>query len=323
VSRDIVYTPSEVGALGTKYLEYRRDHKDHGVPFGLPSIDKDFIPALPGELITVIGRPGSGKTGFMKNWARRRALHLAESNQENRVVIYATYEQHIEDLHMFDVAAEEGYSITEMSRGNITDEMWGAVERNGVSRLNLPLWYIGHSMERRKKRPSLTVDEISKALRSIEEWNKEKYVIDMVFIDYLQRMPLPTRSESKTIGTSHNLDRLKDGSLAFGCPFVVGVQARREVDKYPVPVPGMDDGAWTSNIEQASDKIFSVVRPCLYGKTGEKFGSGTIEGHCQIIVSLLKQKLGPANKAYWLYFDPEKNFMSELQKTMYPTKQPF
>lgn len=311
--RDIVYTPADIGAIGTSYIKYRQTAKGHGIPIGLESIDGDFLPALPGELVSIIGRPGGGKTGFMMRWARQRSRDLVEMGELDRLVIFITLEQHIEELHAFHVAAEERFSATEMARGNITDEQMERIEFAGVNRVNLPLWFMGHSMERRKKRPKITVGAMARSLGEIEKWHDERYTIDAVFVDYLQRIPFEGRVESKVIGVSENLDRLKDGALAYGCPFIVGVQAKREVDQKSLQIPAMDDGQWTSNIEQASDKVISVVRPRKYRKEGEMFGSVLVSGHCQMLVSVLKQKLGADNKAYWVYFQPEYNKLDELE----------
>jgi len=313
---DIIYTPQQIVTIGTSYLDERRKNKGAGIPLGLASIDKDFLPALPGELITVIGRPGNGKTGFMMRWARWRAEQLHLQGIEDRVVVYATWEQSIEELYAFNVAADARLSVSDMARGDITDEEWEEAMEAGAQRIRLPLWFIGHSLARRKRRPRLTMDTLAMALQEIERWNEDKTQIDMVFVDYLQRIKFDGKPESKTIGTSEVLDRLKDGALANGCPFVVGVQAIRDVDQQKPPVPNMDDGQWTSNIEQTSDKIFSLVRPRRYKKEGEQFGKAnkiTVEGYCQMLVCLLKQKLGVDNKAYWVYFDPAYNKLDELE----------
>jgi replicative DNA helicase len=329
---DVVYSPQQVFDIGTRYLEYRRTHKDAGIPIGLNSLDvpdtknQAFLPALPGELITIIGRPGNGKTGFMMRWARYRAKWLKDNGYDDRVVVYATYEQSIEELHAFHVAAEareagSSVDVTKMARGEISDQEWDAIMRAGAKRVELPLWFIGHSLARRKKRPNLTTSALMAGLDGIERWydkDRKELQIDMVFVDYLQRIKSEGRTESKTIAVSDNLDRCKDGALTYGCPWIVGVQASRDVDsRTPLPIPQMDDGQWTSNIEQASDGIISVVRPRKYKKDGDMFGSVIVEGHCQMLVSVLKRKLGPDNFAKWVYFSPEYNKLDELEVKHY------
>lgn len=324
---DIVYSPQQVFDLGTRYLDYRRKNKGNGIPIGLDILDKPdkdgnrFLPALPGELITVIGRPGNGKTGFMMAWARKRAKWLKENGFDNRVVIYVTYEQSIEELHAFHVAAEareagSTISVTNMAAGEISDSEWHEIMKAGARRVELPLWFIGHSLERRKKRPVLTIKALEQALDEVERWSDgvhKDMQIDMVFLDYLQRVPFGERVESKTVGTSEVLNHCKDAALSFACPFVVGVQASRDVDSYKIPIPTMSDGQWTSNIEQASDGVLAVVRPRKYRDEGEMFGTMLVKGHCQMLISVLKRKLGPDNFSKWVYFAPEFNKLDELE----------
>ena len=281
------------------------------MPLYLKSIDKNFIPAMPGELVFVLGRPGNGKTGFMMRWARERAKQLKEAGQDKRVVVYATFEQSIEEMHAFNVAAEERLSITDMARGEITPAAWKRVLSAGVKRLILPLWFIGHSHERQGKRPRITIQTLETALDAIRQENGQE--IDFVCVDYLQRIPPERARDSKTVEVADNVDRLKDLALEVGSPFVVGVQARREVDDREPPIPMMDDGQWSSNIEQAADKIFSLVRPRKYRDEGEMFNKMRVEGHCQMLVSLLKQKLGEDNLSHWVYFDPIYNKLDEME----------
>ena len=311
-AEDLIFTPEQASNAGTAYLKGKRDKTALAIPLGLPTLDKTMLPLLPGELISIIARPGGGKTGFMMRWARWWANQISErANAENHIVVYATWEQSVEELHSFMVAADEQLSVTNMARGEISDDEWSRILRSGVDRILQPLWFIGHSLERRKKRPAMNVTTLAEALRKIEDdYGK---IIDMVFIDYLQRIPAEGRVESKAIATSDILDRLKDGALAFGCPFVVGVQARREVDARDEPVPGLDDGQWTSNCEQSSDKVFSLVRPRKYRNEGERFLGRDVVGSNQMVISILKQKMGMDNVHYWVKFDPIYNRLDELE----------
>jgi replicative DNA helicase len=320
VSRIVVYSPNDIVSLGTKYLDVRRNQKHQAIPIGIPSLDKEFLPLLPTELCTIIGRPGNGKTGLMMAWARNRATWLRDNGLNDRMVVYATWEQSIEELYAFNLAADQGLSITEMARGNITDDQWEQVMRGGSRRLTVPLWFVGHSVERRKARPNLTMTALMDGLHEIEDWGDKKWQIDMVFVDYLQRVKFEGRVESKTIGVSDNLDRCKDGALETGCPWVVGVQAGRDVDERADPTPQLSDGQWTSNIEQASDAVLSVVRPRKYRDDGERFpGEDGIEvrGHTQMLITVCKRKLGPDNWAKWVTFDPAYNKLDEAEVREY------
>jgi len=73
----------------------------------------------------------------------------------------------------------------------------------------------------------------------------------------------------------------------------------------------MDDGQWSSTIEQFSDGVLSLVRPCLYPK--QEFDGITVNGKQQLLVSCLKRKLGPANFKGWTYIEPKYNILSEAE----------
>lgn len=324
----ILFTPEEAGVMTAEYLRTRRDYKAFGIPFGLAALDKPpmemgkeqefYVPLMPGEVESVIARPGHGKTGTMVARARLRAQYLRDKKlNSNRAVVYITMEQSVEELNAFNIAADRRLSITKMAMGEITPEEWKQCLEDGINRRYVPIFNIGYSSTTEKKQIRVDLDGIRGALLLIQDQYKKQ--IDLVLVDYLQRMPFD-RAESKTIGVSDNLDGLKTMALqTFKAPFIVGAQASRDVDNrvHPgskaLPIPGMDDGQWSSNIEQTSDHVISLVRPRKYFKDGEEFGSITVQGPNQLLISVLKQKLGASNFARWVFYDPIYNKLDELE----------
>jgi Replicative DNA helicase len=196
------------------------------------------------------------------------------ANAENHIVVYATWEQSVEELHSFMVAADEQLSVTNMARGEISDDEWSRILRSGVDRILQPLWFIGHSLERRKKRPAMNVTTLAEALRKIEDdYGK---IIDMVFIDYLQRIPAEGRVESKAIATSDILDRLKDGALAFGCPFVVGYKRDGKLMQgmNPFLVWMMVNGL--PIVSSPATRYLALCVPANIGMRGKSFWGGML-----------------------------------------------
>lgn len=313
----ILFSPEQIGNQTSAYLKDRRENKGHGLIVGIPDLDnpddegKFFLPLHAGELMGIIARPGHGKTGFMVRWARERSKWLRENKIEGRVVVYATLEQSIEELNAFNIAADERLSITSMARGEITNPEWVRCLDRAINRRFMPLWNIGYSSMTTVKQIPVDLDGLRGALDLLTGEHGLK--VDAVFVDYLQRLPY-IRAESKTIGVSDNLDGLKTIALDQKCPLIVGVQARREVDEMNEAIPQMDDGAWTSNIEQTSDRVISLVRPRNYKDDGEMFGKTRVEGRLQMLVTVLKQKLGAANFCRWLKFDPIYNKLDGLEK---------
>lgn len=302
---DVLFTPPEAAKAARAALEYRREHRAQGIYTGIPNVDRHLTPVLADNLVTVLGRPGAGKTGFMLWWARREAQRLAAASVKNKVVVYITYEQAVEDLEAFNVAADKHISIDGMARGTLSSADWESVLASLTGAVGLPLAVIGHSAERRQRRPRLTLTNVAESLAYLADTlHLEPH---MVFLDYLQRIPGEKYSGDRRLEVSESLDRCKDAALAFGAPWVVGVQAKREVDNRDLQIPQLSDGQETSNIEQASDKVFSLVRPCKYRREGEGFGSVIVRGYKQMLVSLLKQKLGVDNVSEWIEFDPATN----------------
>jgi len=324
---DIVFSPGEIARIGNQSVKRRMESEFKGLPLFLPGLDlprdyvwpddekelpKFFLKMRAGELTSVISRPGHGKTSWMMRWAREAAALFAELDRdkdERRCVVFVTYEQHVEDLHSFHAAAHSGVSITKMAEGAITQDDYAKVVRASSERTTLPLWFLGFSEERRKARPVMTVSTLTDAILSIEDSTKGgvRWKPAAVCVDYLQRMPFDGRVESKTIGTSAVLDQLKEMFLATNTVGMTGVQAKREVDSKPVEIPAMDDGQWSSNVEQTSDRIITLTKPSKYRRPGEEFYGVRVEGDNQLLVTVPKQKMGAGSWHRWVHFDPAFN----------------
>lgn len=323
----LVFTPYEASNAGEDYVDFRQSNEGGGMPLYIPKMefnsktDKGFMPVLPMETISVIARPGHWKTGFMFRWARERARHLrqlAEAGHETAaksVVVYVVLEQKVEELRLFHMAAENSISMSDVASGNVQD--WGSV-KTGLRKLyKEPLWFVGRSMARRKIKTDMNEQNIYAALDEIEQWQEETQtqVIDSVFVDYLQKFR-PAGDFVEYYGNLMNT--LSNWSADFMTRLVVGVQAKREVDRRDIQIPLMDDGQWSSTIEQFSDGVLSLVRPCLYPEYKAKtFGDMVIKGTNQLLVTCLKRKLGPANFQEWVSIDPRYNRLNDAEVREY------
>lgn len=302
---DALFTPPQAATAAMAALEFRRAHKADGIYLGIPELDGRLTPILSDNLVSIIANPGNGKTRLMLWWAKQQAEKLAAAGAGNKSVVYITYEQSVEDLKLILAATECGVSIEAMVRGTLSETDWNKVKASLTRSVGLPLSIIGHSQERRSRRPRLTMSNVESDLRyQIDVLHMEPH---MVFIDFLQRIPGEKYSGDRRMEVSENMDRCKDAALTYGAPWVVGVQARRDVLARDMPVPTLADGQETANIEQASDVVLSLVRPCKHRQQGEAFGSVTVQGYKQMLVSLLKQKLGRDNISAWVDFDMDTN----------------
>lgn len=325
----LVFTPLEASNATEKYVKQIQNGDEEGMPLYIrkmeysPKTQKGFLPVKRGELITILGRPGNAKTGFMFRWARMRANDLREQAKNgnpiaaNSVVLYFTMEQMVEELRLFHVAAEEGISSTDIANGKLEDETWKQITKSLRGMHTTPLWLAGKSIERRKDKIRLTEESLRGTLENIEKWRGDEIEVqlDSVFVDYVQRFRSDGRDWVQFYGDTVN--GLKEMGGDFATRMIVGVQAKREVDKYDVPIPQMDDGQWTSGIEQQSDGMISLVRPSHYKNIGEEFDGVTVTSHKHLIVTVLKRKLGQANFNDWVDFAPEYNRLDEQELKHY------
>lgn len=309
MASEVVYTPADVATLGYDYIKYRHDHKEFAVDFPVKKARSRVYPLAAGEVMSIIARPGNMKTGLMMLWARQRARVIKPF--DNRVVVYATWEQSVEELHSFYVAAEQGVSITKMAMGELTPEDFDRVMTASGQRVSEPLFFIGHSVMRKTGRQPITVERLGDAIDSIQ---KDGFDVDSLFVDYLQRIPASDPHDPQVVAYSKVMDSLKNLALGVGVPLVVGVQASREVENLDVPIPEMHHAQWTSNIEQSSDRVISLVRPRRYAAEGESFGSVIVKGQSQLLMRMLKQKLGDANWDLWLNINPIYNTLTDNEK---------
>ena len=135
-----------------------------------------------------------------------------------------------------------------------------------------------------------------------------------IFLDYLQLMQSESDAERR-LQISENINRSKDMAIAMGCPVIMGVQAAREVDSRSWKLPQLRDGQESSSVEQVADKMLSVWMPKTTEKIGELLAeTGRTVTENLLVMSVIKQKLGPAGEWWGLYVDPTRNEIAGMAK---------
>lgn len=318
---DLVYTPVEIGRYTLEEIERRRASASIAIPIGLPKVDKMLQPLRAGQLITIIGRPGHYKSGLAQWWARRVAQTPGEG-----AVVYATCEMAIEELALYDMARDAKIEATRLEKGEISDAEWLKLQAAAMRRAALPVWLLGHSLARRRKRVRMSIYSLEQALYWMEDQMDAK--ARLLVIDYLNLMQSdrqPGRSDGRRVDVSDVVQCAKDMALSLGCPVILLAQAHRRVDERGWKLPQMADAQETAAIEQYSDKMFSVWMPRVTDGPGTQVTGPDRRPLCWprsgapvtitdnlLFLALLKQKTGPAN-GYWpLYVDFEHNEVKEM-----------
>lgn len=307
--RIFVHSPADLARECLDWAE--RARSDPGIPFGIPAIDKVVIPMKPGELISIIARPGHGKTSLMAYLARAEAKRLQATGDNSQVVVYVTWEQSAEELETMFQASKD-YSVSDIAWGRANLE---AMKRHAVKRAAMPIWVIGHGIGRAgQKMPRMTVDVVLGAIETM----KADYGVTprLMLFDYMQLVPV-ARARDRIQQVTEAPIRIKELALRIGAPAVVGVQASREVDRRDEKIPRMDDAQWSSAIEQTSDKVFGLWRPCQTEPPNSPpvlLGDREFEINERLLIMRLLKQRGDQGRHTWaLYFAPEYLKLAELE----------
>lgn len=307
--RSLVHTPAD---LAVEFIDYAKRRKDYnGVTWGVPSMDKVIIPMHPGDVTGVIARPGHGKSTLSAYLARHTAKRIMSSGDTKKAVVYVTFEQSVEEIEtMFQIDAESGISVTDIAWGRADIE---TLTRQSLKRVSLPVAMIGKSQSRRKQTPRMTIDNVYHALRTFEDDYDTK--IELIVLDYIQIIPVDG-AKDRTTQVGEAINASKELAIDCGCPIVIAVQAKTDVDKYDLKIPGAGDTQWASAIGQVCDKQIGIWRPILTEGEGATIdiGNDTINVTQNLMVAeLSKQRMAPAGFKFILNFAPEYVRLSDME----------
>jgi replicative DNA helicase len=302
---DFLYMPSRAARVAAAEFERRRNAPGR-ITWGVQAMDDYLVPELPGDLVTVIGRPGHCKTSLLMAKARTAATGWIK--ESGGCVVYATWETLVEEAVGVLAAPQSGFTLENIGRGDLTSLQMEAVVDAATGLMDSGIVFFGRSLESPPGRIP-TLDDLGDALYDLYERDMPPRLL---LVDYLQRIPQGKggRTDSEMVArVSNNLDRCKDLAIQYKVPCDLAVQARREVDDYTkVKIPMMKDGMWTASIEQTSDKVLGITRPILYLQEGyeiKRQGLRYSVGDSTPVVKVLKQRWGRSgDNLFVLEFDP-------------------
>ncbi|MCK4302650.1 MAG: hypothetical protein KAY24_00220 [Candidatus Eisenbacteria sp.] len=300
---DYIYAPDQAMFVARKEI---KDRAQTGafVEWGIEPLDEYLVPLRPGELCTVIGRPGHGKTSICVHLA----LHAADVAAEDEWIVFATWETRVEELVCLLAVEATGCTLEDIGRGKADPvEFAASCWNEGIGYAWKNVLPFGRGAMSPEYVPSLR--ELDEALHGI----KEKFNVRLVICDYLQRIPewgkLTGWGKDRVAIVSANLEILKSLALRHNVTVVAPVQAGRQVDDLRgLKIPRIGDGQWTSVIEQTSDEVLAITKPGLYmaGEYVDLGDCGTEADDKLFVVKVLKRRWGRAGRSFALDFDPYK-----------------
>jgi replicative DNA helicase len=229
-----------------------------GIPTGFHQLDEYTNGLHPGQMITVAGRPGTGKSTLALDIARSAAVKHSKP-----AVIFSLEMSKIE-IMMRMFSAEATVSLQNMRSGHMSDQDWTRLARRSSELAEAPL-FIDDS-------PNLTMMEIRAKSRRL----RQRHDLQLVVIDYLQLMTSGKRVESRQQEVSEFSRATKLLAKELDLPVVVLSQLNRGPEQRTDKKPMLADLRESGSIEQDSDVVLLVHRPDLYEPETERAGEADL-----------------------------------------------
>lgn len=265
-SEQIVFDPSLVSTLTVGSIKTVVEHPDY-LQTGIPQLDDHYIMMRPRRVNGIIAYTSHGKTSLMNIMARNFVQQIGE----DEVIVYATWEDSIEDMTLSYLANISRVPVHSLFHGKLSINEWESMMKAATQRATTPLWLIGHSEQKEARRPRLTMTDITAAMEYIVDKRKKK--VRAVFLDYLQRVSRDDKKGEMRAQFMAIMDSVKDLALDFNTCVVIGSQVGRDLKERKWKQPQDNDAQETSNFEQTCDGMISLWIP----KKTEKIGECMIE----------------------------------------------
>lgn len=287
------HEPSRSGATTIKDIEDRI--QSYKVSWGTPNMENSLVPIAPGDLVSVLARPGMGKTTFLLSVAKQANEALMKSGNPG-YILYATWETLVSEFVALRLSGKTGYTLEDIGRGNADI---GIMRKAIADSIRDRIAVVGRSNHGR-------LPNIQDVYSSLEHLQNEGKPCVLLLVDYLQRIPSSSAKMDRQQQVTENLELLKDIALGMKLPILVAAQASRSVDNYSgIKMPTMGDSQWSSSIEQTSDKVLALTMPFRHlGPAVVEDGESQYEvTQSTTVIKVLKQRWAKAGQQLWLDVD--------------------
>ena len=238
-----------------------------GVPTGYHDLDFKTAGFQPSDLIIIAGRPSMGKTALAVNIAENAAI------KDKHCVAIFSMEMPAEQLTMRMVASLANIDQHKVRTGKLDGDDWERF-RSTVGMLQETKMFIDDT-------PALTPAELRARCRRISR----EHGLDLVVVDYLQLMQVPSTAENRATEISEISRSLKAMAKELNIPVIALSQLNRSLESRQDKRPVMSDLRESGAIEQDADVIIFIYREEVYDKETDN------KGMAEIIIS--KQRNGP------------------------------
>jgi len=235
-------TPKEAGGMVFDLIAKYNQPK-WAMQWGFKDLDNLTSGIFPGELIIIGARPRIGKTQLMIDIAQN-VLEAGKS------VLFCSAEMTVEHILERRVAREIGRPIKMLRRYGVDGNQMDEITKLAGELSESKLYFLKHGAS--------SFDVYNKALKI-----KESLGLDLVFIDYLQKLrDCYSEKENENVRIGRACQRVHDIAVDLDIPVICAAQFNRNQeyrsDENKVPV--LSDLRGSGSIEQDADVILLLWR---------------------------------------------------------------
>lgn len=246
---------------------YNRRGKIGGIATGLPMLDKLTDGWHAGEFVVIGARPSVGKTALLMDFAIHAAI------EGKRVAVFSA---EMSSGQLFQRA------VCTNARVNIRSVRDGLLSEGDFPKL---------IKSASKLAPSglVVLDAVGATINAVRARTRRlhrKRPIDLIVVDYLQKLRHPPASKYREREIAEVSEGLKNLARELSVPVITAAQINREgADSAPKLYHLRESGS----IEQDADVVLILDRPETRAKTDED--KAALDGHANIEIA--KQRNGP------------------------------
>jgi replicative DNA helicase len=196
------------------------------------------------DFIVIGARPAQGKTALMLNFAHaaKCPAGIISSEQGNEQI----------GLRMLSI--QGSLNAQSLRTAKLHDGDWARLTASSHALMDRQI-YINDE-------PSINITNLCRQAR---EW-KYRHGMEILFVDYIQRIKGSTKGQSKLEQVTEVTGALKSLAKELNIPVVALAQVNRGVDSRPDKRPNMGDLSDASEIEKEADAVIMLYRDEVYNE---------------------------------------------------------
>lgn len=247
-------------------------NKPTGLMSNLKNLDDLTGGWQPGNLIIIAARPGMGKTAIALQLAKHPAFEL------KKPVAIFSLEMSGKELIGRMAASESDLSSTDVIQNKINRLELQKMGSHCVKLIDSSL-YIDDT-------PGLNINQLRAKAKKLFYENK----IELIIVDYLQKMSPTNKKGNKEQDVSEISGGLKDLARELNIPVIALAQLNRAVEDRPDKRPMLRDLRDSGAIEQDADIVGFLFRPEYYDlfPNGYEFRANVLETPNLMIFDIAK-----------------------------------